>query len=184
VTYYDVLGVPADASPAALKRAYVELARRHHPDFHTTDPAGVRAANEKAMQAVNEAWAVLSDPVARQRYDARHLDGSAADHRRTRAEDDARARAAWRPFDDGDDEIDPRLLDDEPAHVVVTRRQQLVTVAPAVTFFGGVLTTIVGLVINVLPLALLGIVAVVAAAVGFVVLPLLALSASARNDRR
>jgi hypothetical protein len=188
VTYYDVLGVPRDASPTVIKRAYVELARRHHPDFHTTDPVGVRAANEKAMQAVNEAWSVLSDPVARRRYDERLSDGAddgaPHDHRRTRAEEDARARAAWRPFDEGDDDIDPRLLEDEPTHVVVTRRRQLVTVAPAITFFGGVFTAIIGLVINVLPLAVLGIAAVVVAALGFVVLPLLALSASARNDRR
>jgi hypothetical protein len=39
-------------------------------------------------------------------------------------------------------------------------------------------------VINLLPVSLLGLVAIVASALGFLVLPLLALSASARNDRR
>jgi hypothetical protein len=186
VTFYDVLGVAPDASPAAIRRAYVALARRYHPDFHTNATAGVRAANEKAMQAVNEAWTVLSDPAARRRYDERYLrpSGSDADARRARAEEDAHARAAWRPFDDDDGDIDPRLLDDEPTRVVVSRRRQIVTVLPTVVFFVGVLLTLVGFVVNLLPLAALGIVAIVGSALGFFVLPLLALSASARNDRR
>jgi DnaJ-like protein len=190
VTYYDVLGVAPDASAAAVRRAYVTLARRYHPDFHTTAPPGVRAANERAMQAVNEAWAVLSDPSARQRYDERYLHGagdptsSNADARRARAEQDARARAAWRPFDDDEGDVDPRLYDDEPAGVPLSRRRQFLVVAPTMTFLGGVLLVVLGLVINLLPVSLLGLVAIVASAVGFVVLPLLALSASARNDRR
>ncbi len=68
--------------------------------------------------------------------------------------------------------------------MVVSRGRQFVTVLPTVVFLLGVLTTIVGVVINVLPLSLLGVVTVVGAGLGFVVLPLLALSASARNDRR
>jgi curved DNA-binding protein len=36
VSYYDVLGVAPDADAAAIRRAYVELARRYHPDFHLT----------------------------------------------------------------------------------------------------------------------------------------------------
>jgi DnaJ domain len=187
VTFYDVLGVASDASPAAIRRAYVTLARQYHPDFHTTASAEVHAANERAMQAVNEAWTVLSDPVARRRYDDRYLTtGAGRDNaRRTRAEADDRARAEWRPFDDeDDDDIDPRLLDDEPSAVVVTRRRQFVVVLPTVAFLVGVLLAILGLVINVLPLSLLGVVTVVGAGLGFVVLPLLALSASARNDRR
>jgi curved DNA-binding protein CbpA len=194
VTYYDVLGVAPDASASAIRRAYVSLARRYHPDFHTTAPPGVRAANERAMQTVNEAWAVLSDPAERRRYDERYVHGSGdpaadsatdpADARRARAQQDAHARAAWHPFDDGDDDLDPRLFDDEAAAAPLSRRRQLVVVAPMVTFLGGVLLVVLGLVINLLPLSLLGLAAIVASAVGFVVLPLLALSASARNDRR
>jgi hypothetical protein len=41
-----------------------------------------------------------------------------------------------------------------------------------------------GLVINLLPVSGLGVVLIVLSAVAFFVLPLLALSASARNDRR
>lgn len=59
-THYDVLGVAPDSDRDVLRRAYLDLARRHHPD------AGGDAA---AMLAVNDAWAVLSDPRRRAHYD-------------------------------------------------------------------------------------------------------------------
>ncbi|MFM7065066.1 MAG: J domain-containing protein [Actinomycetes bacterium] len=67
--HYAVLGVPEGADPASVRRAYLELAREHHPDLH---PAGAaRRAAERRMQEVNEAWAVLSDPDRRLAYDRR-----------------------------------------------------------------------------------------------------------------
>jgi hypothetical protein len=195
VSYYEVLGVAPDASPAAIRRAYVELARRYHPDFHTTESAAVRAANERAMQAVNEAWTVLSDPAARRRYDGQRAEqarnggganGHAAGHNGS-AHGRRFERDPWRPFDDeddADDDLDAMTFGDEPATVPVDRRRQLVTVLPVVTFFAGVFIALFGLVINLLPVTLLGLLAIAAAAVGVVVLPLFALSASARNDRR
>jgi hypothetical protein len=189
VTHYDVLGVPTDASTAAIRRAYVVLARRYHPDFHTNAAPEVLDANQRAMQAVNQAWTVLSDPESRRRYDQRFVrdpgrHAERDERRRTRDEEDDAARRAWRPFDEGDDEIDPRLLDDEPVHVTVSPRRQFVTVLPTVSFLAGVGTVLFGLVVNLLPLAALGIVLIVLAALGFLVLPLIELSASARNDRR
>lgn len=61
MSHYDVLGVAPAADDATLRRAYVALARRHHPDLAGGDPA--------RMRAVNEAWATLGDPVRRARYD-------------------------------------------------------------------------------------------------------------------
>ena len=186
VSHYDVLGVATDASPEVIRRAYVALARQYHPDFHTNASAEVRDANQRAMQAVNQAWTVLSDPALRRRYDDRFGQATSDEDRRARDAADRAERAAWRPFDDGDDddEFDPRLLEDEPARVAVSRRQQMVTVAPTVLFFAGLGSIAVGLVVNLLPLAALGGVFVLLAALGFLVLPLLALSASVRNDRR
>ncbi len=69
MSLYAVLGVPEGADPAVVRRAYLQLAREHHPDLHP-DGAPRRAA-ERRMQEVNEAWAVLSDPARRLAYDRR-----------------------------------------------------------------------------------------------------------------
>jgi len=61
--YYEVLGVPRDASPEQIKRAYRTLAREHHPDVND-DPAA-----EDRFKEVGEAYAVLNDPDRRRRYD-------------------------------------------------------------------------------------------------------------------
>lgn len=61
--YYDVLGVAKDADDAELKRAFRELARKYHPDINTGDDA------EDRFKEANEAYAVLSDPKSRARYD-------------------------------------------------------------------------------------------------------------------
>jgi hypothetical protein len=61
VTHYEVLGVSTSAGAAEIKSAYRLQARRHHPDVAGTDDA--------VMQALNQAWATLGDPVRRQAYD-------------------------------------------------------------------------------------------------------------------
>jgi DnaJ-class molecular chaperone len=60
--YYTALGVSRDASDVEIKRAFRELARRHHPDVGPDD-------NGEAFREINEAYAVLSDAEARARYD-------------------------------------------------------------------------------------------------------------------
>ncbi len=60
--YYVVLGVSRDASEAEIKRAFRELARKHHPDVNPADSG-------EAFREINEAYAVLSDREARARYD-------------------------------------------------------------------------------------------------------------------
>jgi molecular chaperone DnaJ len=62
--YYEILGVPRDATADDIKRAYRKLARENHPDANPGDPAA--ADRFKEINAANE---VLSDPVKRQRYD-------------------------------------------------------------------------------------------------------------------
>jgi molecular chaperone DnaJ len=62
--YYEVLGVERSADEAELKRAFRELARRHHPDVNPGD-----AIAEERFKEANEAYAVLSDPRRRSRYD-------------------------------------------------------------------------------------------------------------------
>lgn len=73
-SHYDVLGVPADASPEAIRAAYRDRARRHHPDRRWVDDA----MDDEAMAAVNEAYRVLSDNGRRAVYDRALGPGSIA----------------------------------------------------------------------------------------------------------
>lgn len=68
-TLYDTLGAAEDASPEQLRRAFVEAARRHHPDRHVNADGATRREAERRMREVNEAWAVLSDRSRRADYD-------------------------------------------------------------------------------------------------------------------
>lgn len=61
---YAVLGVARDATPLQVARAHRRLAKRHHPDLHE----GAHDAAER-MRHINEAWALLSNPVRRADYD-------------------------------------------------------------------------------------------------------------------
>ena len=65
--YYEVLGVPRNASAEEIKKAYRKLARKHHPDLQ---PAESRAQATERFQQINEAHEVLSDPEKRAKYDA------------------------------------------------------------------------------------------------------------------
>uniref|UniRef100_A0A8C9D1Q6 J domain-containing protein n=1 Tax=Panthera leo TaxID=9689 RepID=A0A8C9D1Q6_PANLE len=65
VNYYKVLGVPQNASPSDIKKAYHQLALQVHPD---KNPKNREEAEEKFKQ-VAEAYAVLSDAKKRNNYD-------------------------------------------------------------------------------------------------------------------
>ncbi len=70
--YYEVLGVERTASADEIKKAYRKLAMKYHPDRNPGD----QEAAEKFKEA-SEAYACLSDPEKRQRYDRFGHDGSA-----------------------------------------------------------------------------------------------------------
>lgn len=61
--YYQVLGISRDCDQNEIKRAYRRLARRYHPDVCKDDGA------EDRFKEISKAYAVLSDPQKRRRYD-------------------------------------------------------------------------------------------------------------------
>ncbi|XP_055978131.1 dnaJ homolog subfamily B member 3-like [Sorex fumeus] len=65
VDYYEVLGVPRQASTEAIKKAYRRLALRWHPDKNPDD----KEEAERRFKQVAQAYEVLSDARQRDVYD-------------------------------------------------------------------------------------------------------------------
>jgi len=63
--YYQILGIPRNATKAQIKKAYRKLAMQYHPD---RNPGKEQWANEK-FKEINEAFSVLGDPEKRGQYD-------------------------------------------------------------------------------------------------------------------
>jgi curved DNA-binding protein len=61
--YYQVMGVPREASQEDIKRAYRKLARKYHPDVSKDAKA------EEKFKELGEAYEVLKDPEKRTAYD-------------------------------------------------------------------------------------------------------------------
>ncbi|WP_313298176.1 molecular chaperone DnaJ [Diaphorobacter sp.] len=64
--YYEVLGVPKNASDDEIKKAYRKLAMKYHPDRNQGDAS--KPAEEK-FKEVKEAYEILCEPAKRSAYD-------------------------------------------------------------------------------------------------------------------
>lgn len=62
--YYATLGVSKTASQDEVRKAFRQLARKHHPDV-----AKDKKTAEAKFKEINEAYEVLGDPEKRKRYD-------------------------------------------------------------------------------------------------------------------
>lgn len=176
-THYDVLGVDATASAAEIRKAYLQLARDHHPDFHSTASDAYRLANEREMQRINEAWTVLGDPDKRKAYDERYREEKRAERR-------ARPGAAsydFTPYDTGPDDVDPRLVDDTP--VAGTEVSKVLQVGPPALLLGGAGIFVVGAIVQLAELVAVGIIGVVLGLIGFLAAPAMAIARSIQAER-
>lgn len=153
-----------DASPAEVRRAFLRLARCYHPDYFTDATPAELAEAEARMREVNDAWAVLGDPARRRRHDDE-------------------APRSFEPFTAVDDEPDPRDAPDVPYRPAtpVTPGRRLTTMAPVLLFGGSVAVGAMAMVVDLPALLALSFLLFLLSCVGFVVLPLLALS-RARQD--
>jgi len=68
LTHYDDLGLAAGASGEEIREAYLNLVRLLHPDL-SSEPS-LKRFSENQLKRVSRAYAVLSDPARRRRYDA------------------------------------------------------------------------------------------------------------------
>lgn len=73
--YYQILGVPRNASDDEIKKAYRAMAMRFHPD---KNPGNEQWANEK-FKEINEAFCVLGDPDKRRQHDQFGTEGNVCD---------------------------------------------------------------------------------------------------------
>ncbi len=62
--YYEILGIPRSATGAEIKKAYLNLAKKYHPDCNKDDPD-----TEKKFKEAGEAYEVLKDEQKRSAYD-------------------------------------------------------------------------------------------------------------------
>lgn len=93
--YYQVLGLPPTATAAEIRQAYRRLAAQRHPD---------QGGSHTAFLELSEAYLVLSDPAARQRYDEARQNQTRPELQEAVAADRAQAyhRAQQYPRDSSD----------------------------------------------------------------------------------
>lgn len=158
MSHYDVLGVGPDADDREVRRAYLALARRHHPD--------VSGGDATRMRAVNEAWATLSDPVARARYDQTIV-----------VQPRGPVMSEPGPIVDEDEASLADLDDDRPVRELI-RLPRWLALVPAALFAVAVGAFVLGVVLLSGLLVSLGMVSLVLSCLFFLASPFIALFAS------
>jgi DnaJ-class molecular chaperone len=68
---YEILGVTRKASEAEIKKAFRNLAKKHHPDTHANDPKAV-----KRFQEISAAYEIVGDKEKRAQFDRGEIDAN------------------------------------------------------------------------------------------------------------
>ena len=139
-THYDNLQVAETASPEVIRRAYKVLSQRWHPDKNPQQ----RDKAERVCVMLNEAYAVLSDPVRRAKHDRwitlqREAAEKQAEHQRQAALELARVAKRYGKVSQSASTMPERARATNPAHFIrmlktasaavpqATRKRQLLT---------------------------------------------------------
>ena len=129
--HYETLGVERSASPQDIRRAYRGLARQLHPDRHQQSAPPQAEVASRRMSDINAAWAVLSNPAAKDLYDLElrlataRADGPSPVSAAPRAPQGGRGTPppAWTAGDGlrfaGPDDAPPRYLSASQGHPAV-----------------------------------------------------------------
>lgn len=83
--YYEILEVSTKASPEIVKKAYITLVKKYHPDLQDDSK---KEEYENKLKKINEAYEVLSDETKRKKYDLelenlRHIQSEQSNLRNT-----------------------------------------------------------------------------------------------------
>ena len=175
MTLYEVLGVDPTATPGEIRRAYLDLARRHHPDVRAGGGDG-DGGGEDRMRQVNEAWSVLGDEGRRRRYDR----GLAAERRQSWSP--GTVSPDFVPVDDGEDPEDPAAEHDLPYGDGSPVHRSL-QVGPAALLVLGLVALGAGALLQFGPLLALGVAGLVGGGLLFVATPVYAILRSHRHTR-
>ena len=86
---YEILGVARAAAPDEIRKAYLKLAKKLHPDLNPGDKK-----SESRFKEVASAYDLLSDPEKRRRFDSGEIDASGAEAPQERYYRDYAAQSA------------------------------------------------------------------------------------------
>jgi DnaJ-class molecular chaperone len=70
LTYYELFGIPSEATPDEIREAFHQFCDTFHPDRHIARPYEERYAVSKIFKRGTEAYIVLTDSPLRGHYDA------------------------------------------------------------------------------------------------------------------